>query len=140
MTGLVIDASSVLAWCFEDEGGPEADALIDKVVAKGAVAPGLWSFEVANGLVSGERRRRIKPAESAAFVAMIEELPIETDTETGGRALHETISLAREYRLSVYDAAYLELAMRLGLPLATDDRSLAGAAKRAGVALIGSAA
>lgn len=136
MTGLVIDASSVLAWCFEDEGGPEADALIDKVVAEGAVVPGLWPLEIANGLVSGERHGRIKPAETAAFVAMIEELPIDTDPVTGDRALHETISLAREHRLSAYDAAYLELAMRLGLPLATDDRSLAAAAKRVGVILV----
>jgi predicted nucleic acid-binding protein len=137
MTGLVVDASSVLAWCFEDEGGPEADALIDKVVAEGAVVPGLWSLEIANGLVSGERRRRIKRSESAAFVAMIEELPIDADPATGGRALHETINLAREHRLSAYEAAYLELAMRRGLPLATGDRSLAAAAHRAGVVLIG---
>jgi predicted nucleic acid-binding protein len=139
MTGFVLDASSVLAWCFEDEGGPEADALIDKVVAEGAVVPGLWFLEIANGLVSGERRRRIKPAESAAFVTMIEVLPIDADAATGHRALHETLSLAREHRLSAYDAAYLELAMRLGLPLATDDRSLAAAARHAGVVLLGSA-
>lgn len=140
MTGLVLDASSVLAWCFEDESGPQADALVDRVVAEGAAVPGLWPLELANGLVSGERRRRISPADSAAFVAMIEDLPIDADPATGVRALHETISLAREHRLSVYDAAYLELAMRLGLPLATGDRSLAAAARRAGVALIGSTA
>ena len=139
MTGLVLDASSVLSWCFEDEGGPEADALIDKVAAEGAVVPGLWLLEIANGLISGERRGRIKRAESAAFVAMIEDLPIDPDPSTGHRALHETLSLAREHRLSAYDAAYLELAMRLSLPLATDDRSLAAAARRAGVVLLGSA-
>jgi predicted nucleic acid-binding protein len=139
MTGLVIDASSVLSWCFEDESSPDADALIDKIVAEGAVVPGLWHLEIANGLVSGERRRRIRVAESSAFVAMIEELPIDADPASGSRALHETISLAREHRLSAYDAAYLELAMRLGLPLATGDRSLAAAARRGGVALIGSA-
>jgi predicted nucleic acid-binding protein len=137
MTGFVLDASSVLSWCFEDEGGPEADALIDKVAAEGAVVPGLWHLEIANGLVSGERRGRIKRAESAVFVAMVDELPIGVDLATGARALHETMSLAREHRLSAYDAAYLELAMRLGLPLATDDRSLAAAAKRVAVALIG---
>ena len=70
MTGCVVDASSVLAWCFEDEGGPEADALIDQVAAEGADVPGSWSLEVANGLVAGERRGRIKAAESAAFIAM----------------------------------------------------------------------
>ena len=79
MTGFVIDASAVLAWCFEDEGGPEADALIEQVAAEGASVPGLWPLEIANGLVMGERRGRISQAESAAFVAMIEELPIVAD-------------------------------------------------------------
>jgi predicted nucleic acid-binding protein len=139
MSGLVIDASSVLAWCFEDEGGPEADALIERVAADGAVVPGLWSLELTNGLVMGERRGRISPADSTAFVTMIEELPIDADPATGARALHETMSLARAHRLSAYDAAYLELAMRLGLPLATGDRSLRAAAKRAGVELLGAA-
>ena len=136
MTGCVVDASSVLAWCFEDEGGPEADALIDKVATEGADVPGSWSLEVANGLVAGERRGRIKAAESAAFIAMLEELPIAADPASGARALHETMSLAREHRLSAYDAAYLELAMRLGVPLATADRALATAATRAGVVLL----
>jgi predicted nucleic acid-binding protein len=137
VTGLVIDASSVLAWCFEDEGGAEADTLIEKVAAEGAAVPGLWSFEIANGLGMGERRRRLQPAESLAFVAMIEDLPVRTDRATGMRALHETMSLAREHRLTAYDAAYLELAMRLSLPLATGDRSLRAAARRAGVVLLG---
>jgi predicted nucleic acid-binding protein len=135
----VLDASSVLAWCFEDEGGPEADALIERVAADGAAVPSSWSLEIANGLVMGERRGRVKPAESAVFVAMIEELPIVADRATAARALHETMSLAREHRLSAYDAAYLELAMRLGLPLATGDRDLKAAAERVGVVLVGDA-
>jgi predicted nucleic acid-binding protein len=89
--------------------------------------------------VAGERRARIKPAESAAFIAMIEELPIVAERATGARALHETIGLAREHGLTAYDAAYLELAMRRSLPLATGDRKLRAAAGRAGVALVGSA-
>jgi predicted nucleic acid-binding protein len=96
----------------------------------------MWSLEIANGLVVGGRRGRIRPAESAAFVAMIEELPIVADRAAGARALHETMSLAREHRLSAYNAAYLELAMRLGLPLATRDRSLGAAAERAGVVVL----
>jgi predicted nucleic acid-binding protein len=137
VTACVIDASSVLAWCFEDEGGPESDALIERVAADGAAVPGLWALEIANGLVMGERRGRLKPAESAAFVSMLEELPIDVDPATGDRALHETMTLARAHRLSAYDAAYLELAMRLGLPLATGDRGLRAAAKRVGVELVG---
>ena len=137
MSGLVIDASSVLAWCFEDESVPEPDALIERVAADGAAVPGLWSLEIANGLVMGERRGRLKAAESAAFVSMLEELPIAADPATGARALHETMSLARAHRLTAYDAAYLELAMRLGLPLATGDRSLRAAARRVGVELFG---
>jgi predicted nucleic acid-binding protein len=136
VTGLVIDASAVLAWCFEDESGPEADALIEQVAAQGASVPGLWPLEIANGLVMGERRGRIKRAESAAFAAMLEELPIVADPATGARALHETMSLAREHDLTAYDAAYLELAMRLGLPLATSDRKLRAAAERVGVVLL----
>ena len=139
MTRFVIDASSVLSWCFEDESGPAADALIEQVATSGAAVPGLWSLEIANGLVIGERRGRIKPADTAAFVAMIEQLPIVADRATGTRALHETLSLAREHGLTAYDAAYLELAMRLGLPLATDDRRLGAAAQRAGVVLLGDA-
>ena len=139
MTGLVIDACSVLSWCFEDEGGPEADVLIDKVAAEGATVPGVWPLEIANGLVMGERRGRIKPAESLAFVAMLEQLPITADRATSGRALHETMNLAREHELTAYGAAYLELAMRLGLPLATTDRKLEMAADRSGVLLTGKA-
>ena len=74
MTGFVIDAATVLSWCFEDEDGPEANTLIDQVAAEGAAVPSLWSLEIANGLVMGERRGRIKPAESAVFIAMIEDL------------------------------------------------------------------
>jgi predicted nucleic acid-binding protein len=135
----VIDASSVLTWCFEDEGGAEADALIERVAAQGAAVPGLWPLEIANGLMMAERRGRIKPAESASFVAMIEELPIVADEAMGVRALHETMSIAREHGLTAYNAAYLELAMRLGLRLATSDRSLGAAAERSGVALLRSA-
>lgn len=136
MTGLVIDASAALSWCFEDEAGVEADSLIDKVAAEGVAVPSLWPLEIANGLVMGERRGRITSAESAAFIAMIEDLPIVPDSATGARALHETRALAQEHGLTAYDAAYLELAMRLGLPLATGDRSLGAAARRTGVPVL----
>lgn len=140
MTGLVVDASAVLSWCFEDEAGPHVEALIERIAAEGAAVPGHWALEMADGLVMGERRQRIKPAESMAFAALVEELPIVADEATGRRALHDTMSLAREHGLTAYDAAYLELAIRLGLPLATEDGSLTRAADRAGIALLGEGA
>lgn len=133
MTAFVIDASTALSWCFEDESVAATDELIDIVAAEGAIAPGIWPLEVGNGLMVAERRRRIKPADSAAFIAMIDLLPIAIDASTAARALHETLILARDNKLSVYDAAYLELAMRTGKPLATRDQALGRAARRVGV-------
>lgn len=132
MSGLVLDASAVLAWCFEDEAGPDTDALIDRVAVAGALVPALWPLEVANALVVAERRGRITCGDSLAFIAMIEELPITVDAGTAARAFHETIALARDHALSSYDAAYLELAIRARLPLATGDGSLRQAAIRHG--------
>jgi len=136
MSGMVLDASSVLAWCFEDEGGPEVDALIDRVAAEGAVVPAIWALEVANALVVSERRNRITRDDSAAFIAMIQELPITVDAGTAARAFHETIALARDNDLSSYDASYLELAERARLPLVTSDDALRRAAARRGLSLV----
>ena len=132
MSGLVLDASCALAWCFEEEGGPDADALIDQVAAVGALVPALWPLEVANALVVAERRGRIGRDDSLAFIAMLEDLPIAVDGGTAARAFHETIALARDHALSSYDASYLELALRAKLPLATGDEALRRAAKRLG--------
>ena len=115
---------------------PKADALIERVAAEGAEVPDRWFLEVANGLVMAERRGRLKAAESAAFIALLEALPITPDRATGARALHETLGLARAHGLTAKDAAYLELAMRQGLPLATGDRRLAAAAAGAGVVAV----
>lgn len=134
--GLVLDASSVLAWCFEDEGGPEADALIDRVAASGAIVPAIWPLEVANALVVAQRRGRITGDDSASYLGMLGELPVIVDGATASHAFHETIALARDLGLSAYDAAYLELAARTGLPIATADGALRRAAERAGLTAI----
>lgn len=136
MTGLVIDASAVLAWCFEDEGGTDVDAMIDRVVEQGAIVPAIWPLEVASALRTAEHRRRIDIASSTTLLMMIEALPIEIDGETAAKAFNDTLALSRGYGLTVYDAAYLELAMRLSLSLATGDAALARAATRAGVVTI----
>jgi len=129
---IVIDASMTLALCFEDEAPPEADRIVDHIARNGAVAPAHWALELANGLVMAERRGRLKPADAASFVELLRSLPIEIDADTAAQALRDTLALARAQRLTSYDAAYLELAMRRGLPLVTLDAPLEAAASRLG--------
>ena len=134
MSALVIDSSAALSWCFEDEAWPESDALFEQVRDQDAVVPGLWHLEVANVLLQAEKRGRIATSDVATRLELIAELPIATDTETTARAWREILALARAEGLTTYDATYLELAIRRGLPLQTKDEALITAAKRTGVA------
>lgn len=134
MSGLVLDCSVAVAWCFEDEASPETDTLLERVRDEGALVPALWHLELGNVLVQAERRKRLTAADTTTRLELIADLPIATDDETPTRALREILTLARAEGLTTYDAAYLELAMRKGLPLATKDRTLRDAAERAGVA------
>jgi predicted nucleic acid-binding protein len=135
VSALVIDSSAALSWCFEDEASPESDALFEQVRDQGAVVPGLWHLEVANVLLQAERRGRIAPGDVTMRLELIAELPITTDNETTARAWREILALARAEGLTTYDATYLELAIRRGLPLQTKDAALITAAKRSGVAV-----
>jgi len=135
VSALVIDSSAALSWCFEDEASPGSDALFERVRDHGAVVPELWHLEVANVLLQAEKRGRITAAVVAMRLALIAELPITTDDETTARAWRETFPLARAEGLTTYDAAYLELAIRRGLPLMTKDAALIAAAGRSGVAI-----
>jgi len=128
--GLVLDCSITMALCFEDEQSPTADQAIDAVVENGGWVPGIWWYEVRNVLIVNERRGRIDSVRTAAFLADLAALPIEEDRHADEATV---LSVAREYELSVYDAAYLELALRRQLPLATQDRKLADTAQRCGV-------
>lgn len=134
---LVLDPSLALAWYFEDERTPEADALLDRVVEQGAVVPTLWRLEIANGFQTAIRRRRIDASFRDSALAKLAALPIVTDTETEANAWSATLYLSDRFRLTAYDAAYLELAHRRSLPLATADRDLRKAATALGVALVG---
>ena len=128
----VLDASIVLAWQFADESSEYADRVVAGLRDDQGIVPSIWLLEVANGFLAAERRRRITPAEVLVAVGECLELPLslrEVDREDLGRIL----DLARDHQLSVYDAAYLDLAMRETLPLATLDRDLLLAAARAGV-------
>ena len=136
MSGFVLDCSIAVTWCFEDEAAAETDALLDLTREEGAVVPGLFALEVANVLTQAERRGRMTAADLSARVVLLEALPIVVDDATASRALHETLALARAEELTTYDAAYLELAMRYGLPLATLDAALRRSAARLGVSLL----
>ena len=136
VSALVIDSSAALSWCFEDEASPESDALFEQVRDEGAMVPGLWHLEVANVLLQAERRGRITSSDVTMRLELIAELPITTDNETSARAWREILTLARVEGLTTYDAAYLELAIRRGLPLQTKDAALLAAAKRNGVSVL----
>jgi len=135
VSALVIDSSAALSWCFEDEASPETDAVFEQVRDQGAVVPGLWHLEVANVLLQAERRGRITTGDVAMCLELIADLPIMTDDETIARAWREILALARAEGLTTYDATYLEVAIRRGLPLVTKDAALIAAAGRSGVAI-----
>jgi predicted nucleic acid-binding protein len=130
----VLDGSLAVAWHFEDESNAFADAVEDALAVRAAIVPSLWPLEVANALRMGERRGRTTEAKVSQFLALLQALPIRVDDQTVLRAWHDTIHLARAHTLSVYDASYLELALRRGLPLASLDDPLKKAAAAVGVA------
>ena len=134
-TGFVLDCSVTLAWYFADEADAYADSVQDSLAPTGAVVPSLWPLEVTNALVVGERRGRSTLAQATSWIALLKDLPIRIDCETVSRAWAETLHVARTHGLSAYDAAYLELALRLGVGLATRDGKLKTAATSAGIPL-----
>jgi predicted nucleic acid-binding protein len=131
----VLDASLALAWVFDDEGSPPLDILA-RVRSDGAFVPGHWRLEVANALRIAVRRRRFTDEFAAASLVDLNGLRITVDPETDRHAWGRTRQMSDEYDLTVYDAAYLELALRLALPLASYDRNLNRAAKRARVEVL----
>ena len=129
----VLDASVALAWAFVDEQRPSAMRALTLARTEEALVPGLWWFEVRNALLVNERRGRLAESETAEFLEELARLRIAMDDAPDGRTL---LALARRYRLTAYDAAYLELAQRVEAPLATLDIELVRAARAAKVALI----
>ncbi len=130
MSLAVLDASVAISWCFADQASAETDRLLDTVRDDGALVPGLWFLEVGNVLLQAERRGKITASDVAVRLELMSALPIMVDQNKVGRAWNEVLDLARVERLSFYDAAYLELAIRRDLPLFTRDNSLAEAARR----------
>lgn len=134
---LVIDSSITLAWFFQDERSEAADTVLRQVTESGAVAPSLWRLEVANGLQMAVKRNRINTDFRDASLADLRALAVTIDSETDHHAWTTTLHLAERYRLTLYDAAYLELAQRMGLPLATLDQELRIAGGALDITLLG---
>ncbi len=132
----VLDNSVTMRWFFGD-GKPQelayADKVLDALKQVSALVPATWGLEVANVIARAEAKGLVMEARSGGFLEMLEGVDIEVDAATFAHALSGTVQLARRYKLSSYDASYLELALRSGLPLATLDEDLQKAAKKAGV-------
>ena len=136
MTGFVVDCSIAVSWLLEDEATPRTDALLDRLRNDGAHAPSVWRLELGNALAQAERRGRISSARVAAYLDIVDRLPIITDMETESRAFREILALARRLDLTTYDAAYLELAMRREAESVTLDKALIRAARRVSVSVL----
>ena len=134
MTAIVVDASVASDWLLDDEFDPTAASALSRLIEEGAIVPQLWSFEVRNALLTAERRGRISGEETRERLEGLAELPINTDAEPD---LDIALGLAREYRLSFYDALYLELAKRRNCALATLDQNLGRAAATEGLLMEG---
>lgn len=133
---IVIDASVAVSWCFEDESTPYTEWALDQISGgTEATVPAIWPFETANALLTAERHKRLTPAQSTVFLEQLKNLKITVDTAPLSRIFVRVFDEARRWALTVYDAAYLELALRQGLPLATLDNPLKKAAKELGIPL-----
>lgn len=134
---LILDSSVTLGWVYGDEATPVIREIEAQVIENGAWVPSIWRLEVANVLEMGVRKRRHNATFRNSMLADLALLPISIDSETDRQAWGPTLHLAERHRLTLYDAAYLELAQRRGLPLATLDKDLCAAAAKEKIVLIG---
>jgi predicted nucleic acid-binding protein len=132
----VIDSSVIAAWIFREIETPAIERIADLLAVNGAWVPQLFPVEMANVLHVATRRKRIVAEQAAQHLSFVAQLPLHIDEETASMAWSETYRLAEREDITVYDATYLELALRLGYPLATLDIALAKAARRRGLTVI----
>jgi predicted nucleic acid-binding protein len=138
MATFVADASVTLAWCFEDEATKWSDELLDRLrTGDRSAVPVHWPTEVSNGLLMALRRKRIQPGRSQLFWDELAALPIDVEPPLFPDRAKIVLSMADQFGLTVYDAVYLELALRKGVPIASLDSALLSAASRAGAILVG---
>jgi predicted nucleic acid-binding protein len=133
LNGIVIDASVALAWCFPDEASDYADSVLLALENETAIVPAIWAVELANALLVGERRKRIHQPEVRRFVELVMGLSVVQDGQASANTVSNIVPLGREYNLSAYDAAYLDVAVRHEIPLATFDHALRKACTTAGI-------
>ena len=126
-----------MSWCFRDECNDYADAILDRLNDAVAVVPGIWPLEVINVLLVAERHERLQESDSVRFLSLLGRLPIVVDHSWPERVMNDLLALGRVNHLSSYDAAYLELAMRQGLSIATLDLAVRDAARRVDIAILG---
>ncbi len=126
----VLDCSITMAWCFEDESNDYTDAILEDLKDATAIVPTIWPLEVANVLLQSKKNKRITEVQSASFIDALSALPIVVDQSTTSRSMHSIFVLARQLDLTIYDAAYLELAIREKIPLLSLDKGLIKAAKK----------
>jgi len=131
----VLDTSVTMAWLFEDEATRNTESLLDRLNTEEALVPILWTYEVGNVLLMAERRKRITEAQGKRFAHLLQSLPILVSEPQPNPLWGNAVVVAREYDLSVYNGTYLDLAMQQGMPLATRDKALMKAARKAGVAI-----
>ena len=133
---LVLDASETVPWCFDDEANAESEAILEALRTTAfAIVPSMWRIEVANALLIAERKKRINAQRTEVFLNDLLRLNVATDKEAGTAAWKRIVGLGRENGLTAYDASYLELAIRLDVPIATKDAKLIKAAVACGVSL-----
>jgi predicted nucleic acid-binding protein len=132
----VLDSSLTIAWFVSDEHRSSNQSLLDRAADQGAVVPILWRMETANALLLATRRKRITIPQRAEALRLLGSLPLEVDSETASHAWGSALRLADSFRLTLYDACYLELAQRRGLPLASLDSDLRAAARKLKIPLL----
>ena len=135
-TPFVLDCSVTMAWCFEDESTSSTDQLLDSLQTTNVIVPTIWPLEVANVLLFAEKKKRITTIEITQFLDTLSLLPIEIDNSTSIRAKTSIFHLAKTMQLTIYDAAYLELAQRGQIPLATLDKALIKSAKKLNIEML----
>lgn len=132
----VVDNSVVMSWCFKDETNQYADAILDCLSDSTAFVPSIWPLEVVNVLLVAERKKRLSEADSVRFIALLSQLPIIVEHERPERMMKDLLALARSNNLSSYDASYLDLSMRKGIPIATLDTRLITASKKINIPIL----